>query len=117
MLAICEEEVPALAFPEPEQPFHFREADLNGPTHGVNPVGFKEVQSGVSGKECVPCPFPASFAEEDPDFPVGVFGIHVGIIAVQFAAVPDRLFLLQPVDDDGSVQVSRFGPVSGFPHL
>ena len=35
-------EVPALAFPEPEQPFHFREADFNGPTHGVNLVGSKK---------------------------------------------------------------------------
>lgn len=63
------------------------------------------------------CSMPLSclFVEEYLDFPVDVFGIHVGIIAVQFAAVPDRLPLLQPVDDGGSVQISHFGLVSGFP--
>lgn len=71
----------------------------------------QKVQSGIGGKECVPCSFPSSFTE-DADFPVGIFGIYINVMTIQLAAVPDILFLFQSVDDGGCVQVAKPGLAS-----
>ena len=60
-----------------------------GPTHRIDTVCFKKIQSDVDGKECIPCSFPSSFTEEDADFPIGIFGIYISIMTIQLAAVLD----------------------------
>ena len=59
----------------------------------------------------------SSFTEEDADFPVGIFSIYISIMTIQLAAVPDRLFFFQSVNDGGCVQVAKPGLVSGLAHF
>ena len=60
---------------------------------------------------------PSSFTEEDADFPVGIFSIYISVMTIQLAAVPDRLFFFQSVNDVGCVQVAKPGLVSGLAHF
>ena len=103
-----------MGFGEGEEGFDLGEGELNGGRDGVNGVGLKEVEWGVSGKEWVGWGFGGCFGEEDGDFGVGVLGMDVGIIGVEFGGVGEGVLVVEGVDDEGRVEVWGLGGVCGF---
>ena len=47
-------EVPGLALAHTQQPLGFLEEDLEGPAHGINPIGFQELQGEVGRHYSIP---------------------------------------------------------------
>ncbi len=47
-------EVPGLALAHTQQPLGFLEEDLEGPAHGINPIGFQELQGEVGSHYSIP---------------------------------------------------------------
>ena len=60
-------EVPHLVLAQSEVLLALLEDDFQGPTSGVNPVGFKEVKLAIGGNESVPLSPLVTLAEEQAD--------------------------------------------------
>ena len=80
-------EVPHLVLSESEVLFAVLKDDLQGPTHGVNPVGFQEVDLPVGGNHPVPFSPLVALAEEQADITSGKGHVHGDMVAAQATAV------------------------------
>ena len=87
-------EVPHLVLSESEVLFAVLKDDLQGPTHGVDPVGFQEVNLSVGGNQPVPlAPFVA-LAEEQADIASGKGHVHGDMVTAKATAVITALLWL-----------------------
>ena len=86
-MAICEEKFRNLVLSESWVLFAVLKDDLQGPAHGVNPVGFQEVDLPVGGNQPVPFSPLVALAEEQADITSGKGHVHGDMVAAQATAV------------------------------
>ena len=85
-------EVPHLVLAQSEVLLALLEDDFQGPTSGVNPVGFKEVKLAIGGNESVPLSPLVTLAEEQADVALCKGHVNRDVIASQTAAIPAPFF-------------------------
>ena len=77
-----------LAFAQSQQPFGFLENDFQGPSLGINPVGFEEFELDVRSHQSVPCAPFASPDKEQAHLCVCKGHLCHDVMAAQPSAVP-----------------------------
>ena len=90
-------EVAHLVLAQPEILLALLEDDLQGPAHGVDPVGLEEVELAVRGDEPAPL---ALLAEEQPYAAPGKAHVHGDVVATQPAAEAAPLLWLAEKGDE-----------------
>ena len=93
-------EVAHLVLAQPEILLALLEDDLQGPAHGVDPVGLEEVELAVRGDEPAPLALLVPLAEEQPYAAPGKAHIHGDVVATQPAAVAAPLLWLVEKGDE-----------------
>ena len=110
-------EFPGLALSHSEQSLALLENHLQGPSLGVNPVGFEEVKPGVRGDEPAPCAVLGAPYEEHPAADAGEGDVRRDVPAPQLPAVLLRLFLVKVLDEGGCREVLPPKTVLGLSFL
>ncbi len=80
-------EVPHLVLAQSEVPLTLLKDDFQGPTFGVNPVGFEEVELPVCGNESVPLAPLVTLAEEQTDVAACKGHVDSDVVASQTTAI------------------------------
>ena len=93
-------EVPHLVLAQSEVSLTLLEDDFQGPTSGVNPVGFEEVELPVCGNESVPLAPLVTLAEEQTDVAACKADIDGDVPASQSAAILAALFRMVEESDE-----------------
>ena len=110
-------EVPGLALSHSEQSLALLENHLQGPSLGVNPVGFEEVKPGVRGDDPAPCAVLGAPYEEHPAADAGEGDVRRDVPAPQLPAVLLRPFLVKVLDEGGCREVLPSKTVLGLSFL
>ena len=80
-------EVTHLILSEAEIPFAILEYDFQGPTHGIDAVGFLEFKLSVRGNQCIPVRLLVSFCKEQAYLTTCELNIYGDVVATKTTAV------------------------------